>query len=88
MPLCMRIKSSRAGGRRTVRVADVVPALFDGTVLKDEAEIDAAMDAVSRFLVDPDTPHEEAVVALEAPRMSWSLCCLVSILSIFHFCIV
>ena len=63
----MRITSSRVGGRRTVGVADVVPALFDGTVLKDEADVDAGMDAVSRFLVDPETPREEAVVALEAP---------------------
>ncbi|KAM5542257.1 hypothetical protein V8D89_004130 [Ganoderma adspersum] len=66
MPMMyMRVKSS-AGGRRDGGVADVVPALF-GTMLKDETDMDAAMDAVSRFIVDPETPREEAVVALEAP---------------------
>ncbi len=64
MPAYMRIKPSREGGRR---VADAVLELFDRTMLKDETDMDAAMAAVSRFLVDPDTPREEAVVELEAP---------------------
>ncbi|KAI1781548.1 hypothetical protein LXA43DRAFT_958595 [Ganoderma leucocontextum] len=69
MPSHMRMKSS-AGGRCDGHVVDAVPALFDGIMLKDETDIDAAMSAVSRLLVDPDTPREEVVqlvVALEAP---------------------
>ncbi|PIL29944.1 hypothetical protein GSI_07855 [Ganoderma sinense ZZ0214-1] len=66
MPVHMWSKSS-VGGRRDGGVADAVQALFEGTMLKDVSDMDAAMAAVSRLIVDPDTPREEAVAALEAP---------------------
>ena len=53
------------------RLADAVPALFDTTVhvLKDEMAIQAAIGAVSRHLVDPATPLQDALLELasEAP---------------------
>ncbi len=64
----MHVKPSPVpvGGRRDDRLADVIPALFDMTMLKDEIAILAAIGAVNRYLVDPATHLEEAVVELHS----------------------
>ncbi|KAI1797209.1 hypothetical protein LXA43DRAFT_402137 [Ganoderma leucocontextum] len=60
------VKSFPLGGRRDDCVADVVPALFDMTMLKDESAIQAAIGAISCHLVDPKTPLEKGVVELHS----------------------
>ncbi|TFK88273.1 hypothetical protein K466DRAFT_598787 [Polyporus arcularius HHB13444] len=54
--------ASRQGGRYVT--ADVVQALSDQTVLKDEMAIEAAIRALERHLVDPATRLNETIAQL------------------------
>ena len=66
MPAPAPGKPSPPEVRRQDRIADAVPALFDMLMLKDEVDIQAAVSAISRHLVDPATPVEDAVVELHS----------------------
>ncbi|KAI0757678.1 hypothetical protein C8Q80DRAFT_1134850 [Daedaleopsis nitida] len=46
------------------RVVEVVPALFDQAMLRDEMAVEAAMRALEHHLVDPATRLKQAVVEL------------------------